>query len=204
MTSSWKIGAVSGLIAGFVAGVVAIFFQNIAFMISFPYALIFTSPTNFALVHILMGVIWGGIFGIIYSKGYGLIPGEGLSKSFFFGMLVFLITNFRDASYYLPYWPLYNPLTFSWIFIGVFMWIAYGLVLGFLYETLHTGYSILKEKIVTYDMSSGLYAGAFAGFIGGVAAFLSRILAGILGIYGGLSGRSLLNTFLQRVKNILR
>ena len=185
MNNSLKIGIIAGIVAGFIAGVVAIIFQNIGFTFGLSYAMMWSPPSNFALVHILMGLIWGVIFGIIYSIGYRLIPGKGVSKSLLFGMLIFLITNFREAVWYLPYSPAYNTQLFPWMFIGIFMWIAYGLVLGFLYESLHQEYGIFKEekKIVTYDMISGLHAGALAGFIGGVAAFLSRILGGLIGLF---------------------
>jgi hypothetical protein len=184
MNSSLKIGALSGVIAGFAAAIVAVICQDICLAIGFPYAIIWTTPPNLALVHIVVGIIWGAIFGIIYSKGYGLVAGKGLSKGLLYGMIIFLFTNIRDATFYVPY-GIFVAQYVPWLFIGFFMWAAYGLLLEILYGELHVRYRLGREgpKIKTYDMKGGIHPGAIAGLAGGIAAFLSRILGGMLGIF---------------------
>jgi hypothetical protein len=91
MANSWKIGAVSGLIAGILGGIVFSIFAGIA------YSLGFYGPgdgyyiSNAYSINILLSIIFGIIGGIIYSKVYTIIPVKTILKGLFFGIFLFFI-----------------------------------------------------------------------------------------------------------------
>jgi hypothetical protein len=74
---------------------------------------------------------------------------------------------------------------FGFIFTSSFSWIAYGLVLGFLYELLHRKYNIPKEKkkIITYGLISGIIPGAIAGLADGFASSIANLIMYALDIF---------------------
>jgi len=131
-----------------------------------------------------MNLIWGAILGVIYSKTYDLIPGKAISKGLIFGMIIALITNVRDVSFWLPF-GLYTIPSISWSLVGFFQYVSYGLILGILYQTLLTKYRISKEKlkINTYDVSGGLLIGAIAGLTDGVVSSISDVLGTRIGLF---------------------
>jgi hypothetical protein len=130
-------------------------------------------------------VVWGIIFGIFFSLVYDLIPSKYISKGFFYGLIIFLITNFRDDSFLWPYGSLFLSLILAWYFIGFFQSITYGTILSLFYRKLSTKYNIPKSKSViqTYSVMSGFHIGAVAGLLGGVFALLSRVLGGLIGLF---------------------
>jgi len=77
--------------------------------------------------HIVVNMFWFGIIGALYAMSYDRIPGKGLLKGFYFGLIIFLITSFRLGIYWLMYgslqwaitWGLYLP--FSFIIYGVML-----------------------------------------------------------------------------------
>jgi hypothetical protein len=182
---SWKIGAIAGLIAGIFGGIVASISNTVANIIGLPNQNIFVPTTNIPEIYILINLIWGIIFGIIFTIVYGLIPDKYISKGLFYGLFIFLVTNFRDSSYLWPTGTLYLPVILSTCFIGFFQSIAYGSILAPLYKTLLKKYGVTKveRKIKTYDVKGGIIPGAIAGLLGGVFALISRILGGIIGLF---------------------
>jgi hypothetical protein len=175
---SWKIGAVSGLIAGIIAGIVASIFNILTINFGFN-----DWVPNLIVSHLLISSIWGIIFGIIYSKTYSLIPSRGIYKGIVFGLFVFLITNFRDVTYLLQSGLIL--ISIGWMIIGFFQAIIYGSILSIIYQNLGSKYGISKKipKIKAYKVSSGIYLGAIAGLIGGMAASLSRVAGVAIGLF---------------------
>lgn len=112
MNNSLKIGIVAGLVAGFIAGIVASVSNTVANMVGLPNPLLTVPTTNIPEIYILINVIWGVIFGVIFSLTYDLIPGKYISKGFFYGIVIFLITNIRDYSY-LFIMGIYTPMGLS-------------------------------------------------------------------------------------------
>jgi len=174
---SWKIGAIAGLIAGITAGIITFIFLNIGNIIGLPIPWAFTFPpiTDIATIHIILGMIWGIILGIIYSKVHDLIPGKSISKGLIFGMVIFLIFNIRQASASVAYGFTLHAV--SHIFIGFPMWVSFGLVLGVIYESLLNRHhpTQKKLKIIGYDLKGGIHPGAIAGAIGGIVYFICMI-----------------------------
>jgi hypothetical protein len=175
---SWKIGGIAGLIAGIVAGIVAYIFTIISPMIVLFLGLQPESLGNIDL-YIMINSIWGVILGIIYARFYRLIPGKNILKGLMFGLIIFLITNIRDGTFWWSYGT--RPFTIAWIFVGFFQIIAYGLMLSFLYESLHEEYSIPKEKlkIKEYGLRGGFLPGAIAGLLGGILASIFQIIMNV-------------------------
>ena len=133
-------------------------------------------------IEIIFGIIWGIIFGIIYSKAYHVIPGKPILKGLVFGLFLYFITHIITAIWIIPY--AYYYWAFLYVIQGIIPWISFGLVLGFLYESLHDKYNVPKEKkrIIQYNMKSGILPGAIAGFIGGIPAFVSVVIGNILNL----------------------
>jgi len=178
-----KIGAISGLIAGFVAAIVYTIFAKIAVSLGF-------YPPNWQAIvpiaygpNILLGIIFGIIGGVIYSKVYSIIPGKAVLKGLFFGLILYCILEVRLATFYISY--AWLALVAGYIFNGFFRWIAYGLVLGFLYQFLRSRYYPTREetKIVTYDVKEGILPAAIAGLVGGMAAAFANPLSLAIGFY---------------------
>jgi len=184
---SWKIGAVVGLIAGIIAGIVAYVSNTVANVIGLPDQDLSVATANIPEIYILMNVVWGIIFGIIFAIAYDLIPSKYISKGFFYGIVVFLITNLRDSSYYWPYVLVfdYTLVILSMLFIGFFQSITYGTILAFLYKSLLNRYNVpkVRRKIETYELMGGIRTGAIAGLLGGVFALFSRMLGEALGLF---------------------
>ena len=176
-------GIAAGLIAGIVASIIFIFSTKIAVSMGFYEPHWHVIIPNAYGVNILLGIIWGAICGIIFSRVYGLIPGKAMLKGFSFGLLLFIITPFRQATWWMAY-GYFLDVTGN-IFSGFFKWIIYGLILGILYEFLRNRYYPIGKvpKITKHDMSSGFLPGAFAGFLGGMAASFAVIIAFIIGIF---------------------
>lgn len=183
MDSSLKIGAVSGLIAGFVAGLMEVFSRYVSASAVFndPDALVFA--TNAYEVYVLIGIIFGIIGGLIYSRVYGVIPGKAVLKGLIYGLVLYCIAEVRTSTLTLAYgWYLWASEAF---FAGAFKWISYGLVLGLLYEFLQSRYYPRKEirKVEEYSMKGGTLPGAIAGLIGGSAAALTTITGPMVGFF---------------------
>lgn len=182
-----KIGAVSGLIAGFVAGIVTISINMpIVFKLGLPFWYFLppqiTSFTKIAANEMINNLIWGTILGVIYSRVTGVIPGKAFLKGLLFGLFGYLIYNIYFAVIFVPYWLL--DVVAALIINGPLNWIAYGLVLGTLYKFLRDRYYLPKKepKIIEYDMKSGILPGTIAGFLSGAGTFFTIFIC----VYTGL------------------
>jgi hypothetical protein len=112
---------------------------------------------------------------IIFLKFYNVIPGKRISKYIVYGLFCHLVVGIREGTFAIIYWGTTLKTLFdsaSWIIIGLPQWIAYALVLGFLYELLSSKKYItwVKKKIITYSMITGAVLGAFLGIINGIVA----------------------------------
>jgi len=132
MDNSLKIGAFSGLIAGIIAGIIFSIFITISLSMGFWETPIQPLYQNHYGVNILIGIFWGIICGIIYSKTYNLIPGKSVLKGLCFGLIILSIMELRQSNFFIAYgWTL---IVAGLIFTGFFKWIVYGSVLGYLYK----------------------------------------------------------------------
>ena len=80
-------------------------------------------------------------FGLLYKRIYNLIPGKGIIKGLFFGLLIWFIKDIAAGAYLIFSGTVTAGGLFEWvtagvnlIVMGLNMWIIYGLVLGYLYK----------------------------------------------------------------------
>lgn len=175
MNNSLKVGIISGLIAGLVGGIAAFVHALLEIEIGDSYwffqTLTITAIKNIAFVNITINIIWWIIAGLIYVKIYDLIPGKRILKGLVYSLGLGLIFSVRVGTYELFYGNV--TISFLWI-ITWYLYIISGLVFGASYEFLSNKYSVPKYKKKTYknDLSKGLYIGAFAGLVMGLAVFI--------------------------------
>ena len=133
-------GAIAGAIMDIVAVVLVYIFTSIG-IIEPPGGLegVLALTGLFAVAHLSVDLIWGIIFGMIYAFFYDLIPSKGAVKGLYFGLLIWLIKDIAASSYAvlvlvdIPS-AITRALAIDLVLFGFFMWIAYGLVLGYLYK----------------------------------------------------------------------
>ena len=127
----------SGFVAGLVSAIVAALMVSVGgqmglfgWGVVYPESLVPYSASTF----ILLGVIFGPIVAVIYSRFYDLIPGKDLRKGLNFGLIVWFIKDIMAATYVTV--SMMQPILVGVNLIvgGLYMWITYGLVLGHLYK----------------------------------------------------------------------
>ena len=80
-----------------------------------------------------LSVIWGIFFGVIYGRFFDNIPGKGIMKGLVYGILVWIAKDVAAGSYVTLIF-MATSISINLILVGFFMWIVYGLVLGYLYK----------------------------------------------------------------------
>lgn len=95
---------------------------------------------NFSMGWVMVTVIFCIAFGFIYEKIYHSLPGKGIKKGLYFGLMIWFIKDIAAGTFCI-YGGTMIPGLWEWvavgvnlIVIGVYMWIIYGLVLGYLYK----------------------------------------------------------------------
>lgn len=187
---SWKIGAIAGLIAGIVAGIAGVTSAIIQFNMGIHYFFLEPPPetqiTSIIVREITINTIYGIGLGIIYSRIHDLIPGNSLKKGIYYGLVLWIIFNFRTAVIALMYG------FYDWAIIFLLMWtlIIYGPVLGIFYEKLGSKYIGVQKraKKKELDLLKGIQVGAIAGIVYGTIVFLTNTVSAYIGIYGQIPG----------------
>jgi len=141
LTGGIRIGAIAGLLGGVFALLSRVLGEIIGL---FPFSYMVKEGEYIVIEdffyrfldgidgQIFINMIWGIVFGMIYTKAYNAVPGKGISKGIFYGMVFFLVASLR-YSIYLFFWGDFN---FAWmfLFIGFFNALFYGIFLGILYK----------------------------------------------------------------------
>ncbi|MCX6659978.1 MAG: hypothetical protein NTX81_06320 [Candidatus Bathyarchaeota archaeon] len=82
----------------------------------------------------VINIVWGIIFGYLYARFYDPIPGKGVMKGLYCGLLIWLVSNIRSVSIN-GLLPTIAPWGISYLWCGFWaMVITYGPVLGALYK----------------------------------------------------------------------
>jgi len=137
-----------GFHAGIIAGTVghAVFFSYIFLRamigqpsLTVPYAFSYDFWINYFIYHVGIGAIVGGLFGILYSRFYDGVPSKGVKKGLVFGLIIGLLSNISYGTRHLLVGLLAGSeqnliWAWTWSVAGLLIWIAYGIVLGLLYE----------------------------------------------------------------------
>jgi hypothetical protein len=132
-----KSGIAAGAVAGVVGGIVAL----ISTYMTLPAAVQATVGLNAGTMKWFasqggLNIIWGAVFGWIFSRVYDLIPGKGATKGLYFSMMVwvFFIGLYPVSFYLLVYDPPLTQMAMGWGIVGFIVRLFYGPVLGVLYK----------------------------------------------------------------------
>jgi len=135
MKSGIRAGAIAGVVAGIVGVVCSAIFSNLGIIevIVSPEIWDFSLMVLFSIAFTTLALIWGLIFGGIYTIVHDSIPRKGVIKGLLFGLIIWVIKDISAGSFlYLV--NLEYSSAIRLIVIGLPMWITYGLVLGYLYK----------------------------------------------------------------------
>lgn len=126
-----KSGGAAGAVAGVVGGIFGVVFGAIGYWIGL-YGPAPIPEMEWMAYWVVLTIIFGAIFGVIYAKMYDSIPGEGLLKGVSAGLIIWLIRDISAGAYLAA--ERHFEIAIPMIWIGFFMWIGYGPVLGKLYK----------------------------------------------------------------------
>lgn len=130
-----KTGIGAGAVAGIVGGIVAV----VAVYAMYTAEIQASSQVDIAkwlTSQIGLNIIWGAVFGWIFSKVYDLIPSKGVTKGLYFSMMVwaFFIGLYPLSFFLLNYDPPLTQMAVGWGVVGFLVRLFYGPVLGALYK----------------------------------------------------------------------
>lgn len=131
------LGAIAGSLGGLTASVM-VYVYLLSGILSMR-AHYFEVPVFSALiVFILLTAFYGSLWALLYSMFYDSIPGKGITKGLIFGLLIYLIKDVQ-AGTYLAFASslqveLLNMAALDLMTIGIYSWIVWGLILGYLYK----------------------------------------------------------------------
>lgn len=131
----------TGISAGAVAGVVGVIVALTSTYLMLPAAVKATIGLDAGTVRWIisqggLNIIWGAVFGWIFSRVYSLIPGAGATKGLCFSLMVwaFFIGLYPVSFYLLVYDPPLSTMAMGWGITGFLVRLFYGPVLGSLYK----------------------------------------------------------------------
>jgi hypothetical protein len=116
--------------------------------------------------------VWCTIFGLFFAKVYNLIPGKGVIKGLFYGLIGLIITEGRVIGYsivqvfYFKAFGLNDVAQFIKFeaeqmgLLGLTVWIVFGFVLGLLYRKPTEAQTVEKEDIQTLRMVKCIHCNA--------------------------------------------
>ena len=137
-----KRGIVASAIAGLISGLLSATLVAIGRLIGL-YGVL-TPPGNlfiFSTGWIVLTIIFCTSFGLLYTKIYNLLPGKGIKKGLYFGLMIWFIKDIAAGAYLIFSGIMTPGGIIEWvtagvnlIVIGLYMWPIYGLALGALYK----------------------------------------------------------------------
>jgi hypothetical protein len=139
--SGFHPGAIAGLCGGLAASIVAVSGPAMGLwgIAGGPVELTFDFWLGQAGAHIILNMVWGTIFGLMFTKVYDLFSGKDILRGLIYGLIIFIITTFHGYIYliimfaYVEAWPAI-PETLGGLLTGFANAFVFGLVLGLLYR----------------------------------------------------------------------
>ena len=127
-----KCGGAAGAVAGLAGGISGVIFGAIGYQLG-----LYGTPPDVTIMEwsvywIIITVIFGAIFGLIYEKMYDCIPKEGIWKGITAGLAIWLIKDIATGVYLGFERAPVSVIAIIWV--GFFIWIVYGLIIGILYK----------------------------------------------------------------------
>ncbi|WP_455277433.1 hypothetical protein [[Eubacterium] cellulosolvens] len=132
-----KSGILPGIIAGILGGMAAIIPNIMVVNPDWPEMVpklfidIYFLINQFA-TDVFIHFIWGAIYGAFYALFYNRIPGKGVTKGIFYGLLIYLLSPFRYASYNFAYGILFFAK--QWTITPFIVFTIFGIIIGYLYK----------------------------------------------------------------------
>lgn len=141
MRSGFHAGLIAGIIGGMGFSLYVIFFPMSSIVRArelIPDITSFDFWLNYFIYQVGLSGIFGSILGIIYSKFYNRVPGNGAWKGLIFGLIIFLLGNFAYGTLHiligLSAGNEIHLMEGVDYFEAFLIWFIFGLVLGPLYE----------------------------------------------------------------------
>jgi hypothetical protein len=155
VTGSMGTGAMIGASVGVIAGIVAVIFIMV-YEYFVGWSFIPPSIQDISVIILRFGahafphLIWGAIFGAIFARVYDIIPGKGIMKGLVYSYTILLISTLHQGAIFLAYAAIQPPeiliqpwgelkpfliiLGTMWIFVDIFVYAAYGTLIGIFYK----------------------------------------------------------------------
>ena len=121
-------GTIAGLISGITCAILGYVVTSMRIYEFTPGSLIEVTVSMAVLT-----VIFGVIFSLIYARFYSLIPGEAVKKGLYFGLMIWLIKDITGGAY-ITFVAKQPGIGIDFLVGGIYIWVIYGLVLGYLYK----------------------------------------------------------------------
>lgn len=121
-------GTIAGLISGITCSIIGHLWYSMKIFEFTPGSLMEVAVSTAVLT-----IIFGIIFSFIYARFYSLIPGGGVWKGIYFGLMIWLIKDIAAGSY-VAFVARQPGIGIDLIVGGLYMWIIYGVALGYLYK----------------------------------------------------------------------
>lgn len=132
-----KSAIVAGALAGLVGGIVGIILMYLALPSAVQGTMGFNASTmRWFITQGGLNVMWGAVYGWLFSKVYDLVPKSGAMKGLIYSVLIWLLfVGLYPLSFFLIVFdpPLTQFATGLGI-VGFFVRVVYGLLLGSLYK----------------------------------------------------------------------
>ncbi|WP_455278410.1 hypothetical protein [[Eubacterium] cellulosolvens] len=133
-----KKGIVTGVIVGFISGIVMTIFDISdlfkLFSVTFAGLPLTLSVQDIFVFNTIYFVISGILWGVLYAFFYDSIPGKGVRKGIVFGLIIWIIAPIHNAgvAMYLYGWYMFAiPYVIATFFS---ITITFGLLIGILYK----------------------------------------------------------------------
>ena len=100
-----KKGAIAGVISGVIVGIISFFIYIIYSSVGILETKIFTIMflVRQATIHLGFNVLWGLLFGIIFALIFDRIPGKGIVKGLWIGLIYSILSIIRPALFLTAY-----------------------------------------------------------------------------------------------------
>jgi ABC-type sugar transport system permease subunit len=124
-------GLFAGAVVGFVGGLSGVLFGGLGNFLGL-YGTPPISVMEWTVYWIVITTVLGAIFGLIYARVFDSIPGKGILKGVYAGLGIWLIKDIATGIYLGFEQARVSVVAIIWV--GFFIWLAYGLVMGKLYK----------------------------------------------------------------------
>ena len=105
MKNGYFKGMIAGAIAGTLAGIISFFIYQIYSAVGILEPKIYTIMflVRQVVIHIGINTLWGLIFGIIFAFIFDKLPGKGISKGLWIGLVYFIFSIVRPTMFVLSW-----------------------------------------------------------------------------------------------------